>query len=389
MMKTFFATMLLAVSVAHAEYTISIENAADNSATAALVPGEMVSLNIVLTGDSTHVSNDFVINFSQGGLEYVAYEWSGNFPTGAANGDDRSMPDLADLPTVIARDTTGDANSAFDIQFTNFLSQGDFGVGMLLRIDLTVPDDFPDGTIDINPFDGAFLELFTTIVPLSGGTFILTVGTGGGTGGGDTGGGDTGGGSTADTDNDGVTDDNDAFPTDATETVDTDGDGVGDNTDAFPMDAAETTDTDSDGVGNVADTDDDGDGVVDLEDAFPLNPAEVSDTDGDGVGDIGDAFPDDPNESVDTDGDGIGNEADTDDDGDGVIDVDDAFPLDPLETTDSDGDGIGDNADVDSGNANAGPRVGGLCGMSMMISSWLILIGLTSMRFRWRRKFQH
>ncbi len=384
MLKTFFSAMLLVVSVAHAEYTISIENAADNSATAALVQGEMVSLNIVLSGDSTHISNDFVINFSLGGLAYVAYEWSGNFPTGAANGDDRSMPDLANLPTVIARDTTGAANSAFDIQFTNFLSTGNFGVGTLLRVDLMVPADFPDSTIDINPFDGAFLDGFVTIVPSSGGTFILTVGTGGDS----NPGGDTGTGGTADTDGDGVTDDNDAFPTDPAETVDTDSDGVGDNLDAFPTDPAETTDTDADGIGNEADADDDGDNVADIDDAFPLNPAEISDTDGDGVGDFSDAFPNDPNESLDTDGDGIGNEADTDDDGDGVADVDDAFPLDPLETMDSDGDGTGDNADVDSGNANAGPRVSGPCGVGMLISSWLIAMGLTGMRSHRRRRYQ-
>lgn len=74
-----------------------------------------------------------------------------------------------------------------------------------------------------------------------------------------------------DTDNDGVNDDLDAFPNDATETQDTDGDGVGNNADDFPNDATETTDTDGDGVG-------------DNSDAFPDDPeqweASCSDTDG-------------------------------------------------------------------------------------------------------------
>ena len=39
-----------------------------------------------------------------------------------------------------------------------------------------------------------------------------------------------------DSDGDGVNDDEDAFPNDATETVDSDGDGVGDNRDAYPND---------------------------------------------------------------------------------------------------------------------------------------------------------
>ena len=40
-----------------------------------------------------------------------------------------------------------------------------------------------------------------------------------------------------DTDGDGVGDNSDAFPGDASETLDTDGDGVGDNSDAYPYDA--------------------------------------------------------------------------------------------------------------------------------------------------------
>ena len=130
---------------------------------------------------------------------------------------------------------------------------------------------------------------------------------------------------------------------------DSDNDGVSDDEDAFPNDPSESVDTDGDGIGNNADTDDDGDGVADANDAFPLDATESVDTDddGDGVADANDAFPLDATESVDTDGDGIGNNADTDDDGDGVADANDAFPLDATESVDTDGDGIGNNADTD------------------------------------------
>ena len=56
-----------------------------------------------------------------------------------------------------------------------------------------------------------------------------------------------------DLDDDGVNNDDDAFPLDPTEWADSDGDGVGDNADAFPNDATETTDSDGDGVGDNAD----------------------------------------------------------------------------------------------------------------------------------------
>ena len=186
-----------------------------------------------------------------------------------------------------------------------------------------------------------------------------------------------------DYDNDGVNNEDDAFPYDPSETMDSDGDGWGDNADAFPNDADEWIDTDGDGIGDNADTDydgdgvddsmedSDGDGVNDDQDDFPNDANETTDTDGDGVGDNSDVFPNDANESSDLDGDGIGDNSDDDADGDGTPnDVDafpltdssndadndgvandlDAFPNDPNEYFDSDNDGVGDNADTDDDN---------------------------------------
>ena len=163
-----------------------------------------------------------------------------------------------------------------------------------------------------------------------------------------------------DIDGDGVINQDDTFPLDATESIDTDRDGIGDNADsdddndtvvdtldAFPLDATESIDTDSDGIGDNADTDDDGDGVADTQDAFPLDATESVDTDSDGVADTNDAFPLDATETIDTDSDGIGNNTDTDDDNDGISDIDEiTYGFNPLDSTDatvdSDGDGVMD-----------------------------------------------
>ncbi|MGB1420443.1 MAG: hypothetical protein ACPG79_01700, partial [Poseidonia sp.] len=159
-----------------------------------------------------------------------------------------------------------------------------------------------------------------------------------------------------DTDSDGVSDKNDAFPNNPTQTDDRDGDGYGDNQsenathiDRFPSDTTQWNDTDGDGYGdnqngNLPDRfpndpnrwqDSDHDGVADEDDAFPDDATQDTDSDGDGYGDNaagnrGDTFPNDPNEWDDTDGDDVGNNVD-------------AFPFDPSQTTDADGDGFGDN----------------------------------------------
>jgi chitinase len=69
--------------------------------------------------------------------------------------------------------------------------------------------------------------------------------------------------------------------------ADSDGDGVPDDQDHFPLDPKETTDTDGDGLGNNADPDDDNDGIPDSwEIMYGLNPLEddaSQDPDGDGI----------------------------------------------------------------------------------------------------------
>jgi hypothetical protein len=97
--------------------------------------------------------------------------------------------------------------------------------------------------------------------------------------------------------------------------------------------------------------DSDGDGVSDLEDAFPDDPLETTDTDGDLVGDNSDNCVLTANtDQVNTDGDIDGDACDSDDDDDGVLDELDDLPLDPSEQVDTDGDLTGNNQDLDDDN---------------------------------------
>lgn len=134
------------------------------------------------------------------------------------------------------------------------------------------------------------------------------------------------------------------------EDPDDDNDGVLDEEDAFPEDASEWVDTDGDRIGDNADDDDDNDSHLDEDDVFPFNPLEWDDVDEDGIGnnedndDDNDGLEDDKEERLQTD------PLNPDTDGDGVLDGEDAFPLNSDEQYDFDKDGIGDNEDDDDDN---------------------------------------
>lgn len=85
---------------------------------------------------------------------------------------------------------------------------------------------------------------------------------------------------------------------------DDDNDGFSDDVDAFDYESTEWTDTDSDSIGDNKDTDDDNDGISDSLDAFDTDSSDWADFDFDG----------------------IGSATDEDDDNDGILDMMDDDP---------------------------------------------------------------
>ncbi len=173
-----------------------------------------------------------------------------------------------------------------------------------------------------------------------------------------------------DSDNDGISDSNEAGGN-PSNPLDTDGDGIPDfqdtdsDNDGAPDSTEGVTDSDGDGIPDYVDqptgNDFDGDGIPDNVEcpAYPACP----DTDGDGIPDYADTDADndgisdaaeagtDPVNPVDTDGDGTPDFQDTDSDNDGAPDSTEG-------ATDADGDGIPDYIDAASGGPGAGDSDG-------------------------------
>ena len=146
----------------------------------------------------------------------------------------------------------------------------------------------------------------------------------------------------ADTDSDGVPDNVDLFPDDATQSADTDGDGFGDDVDGTEGDDCPSVSGGSFEGGTYGCLDSDLDGWANTIDAFPNELTQWNDTDGDGYGDNGAGFEGDgcPTEVGSSTLDVLGC---PDSDGDGYSDEGDAFENESGQWLDSDGDGYGDN----------------------------------------------
>ena len=151
-----------------------------------------------------------------------------------------------------------------------------------------------------------------------------------------------------DTDDDGWSDDGDAFMFDITQWADGDSDGYGDNPapatapDGCPDVWGNST------LDSLGCLDSDGDGWSEASDSYPNDKLLWSDDDGDGYADqSGTALSDDCPEVAGTSIWGLLGCIDTD--GDGWADTEDEYPMDVSQWRDTDEDGYGDNADGTDG----------------------------------------
>lgn len=131
---------------------------------------------------------------------------------------------------------------------------------------------------------------------------------------------------------------------------DTDNDGIKDGLDAFPTISAEWNDIDGDGIGDNQDDDMDGDGLLNTTETANGTDPKKADTDGDGVNDRADNCALSANsDQADANSDGRGDACSDDADGDGLTNADEANRGTNPTKADTDSDGVGDGTEVSWG----------------------------------------
>lgn len=158
---------------------------------ATVLPGESITLLVLLTGPSGSRIDSFVydVEFSAPGLFYQSYEFDETAFL-AGNRDDFSMPAMADLPqppasphiiTAASYSNLPSSPGDVDIHFeaaSAVDAQGvvlTFGNGVLARIHLSVPRNFITGEVLITPRPDTFALGSDIVDTIPGAAFRLSV----------------------------------------------------------------------------------------------------------------------------------------------------------------------------------------------------------------------
>ncbi len=127
------------------------------------------------TDSDTNTSAIFTVSFSQPGLQYDGHVWMSPYDT--ASGDNNSQPANGSPPVLLDKNSyiAGSLDpDHVDVYFENFLSSGTFTTGGLVRLTMTVPGNFPLGSVKIAALPDTFDNGVST-VPTTGGSLTLNV----------------------------------------------------------------------------------------------------------------------------------------------------------------------------------------------------------------------
>jgi hypothetical protein len=145
-MRKFFASgMLCAMAAQAASGAYVLTPLVGGGSAANVLPGSSFVVDLVLTSGAGDLHNAavFQVEFSEPGLIYTGYEWQAPYLNGTL--DDFSTPLASDLPQALTASTFNNPlrPGVVDVDLQNVLPAGpDFGVGLLVRLFLTVPADY-------------------------------------------------------------------------------------------------------------------------------------------------------------------------------------------------------------------------------------------------------
>lgn len=182
------ACVLALTSTACADYIISPE-LQNGSTSVSLAPGDPFDLYIRLTSDDSGQHNSVIFQvvfeeWSTGlpapGLSYETYDWRASYQNRSEGSldDDSHLLDT-DLPAILAEDTLSGAGypaNTVDVELSNVLDTGAFGVGDLVVLTLKVPYGYTGSdTVRISVVPDTIAEGFSEITTTAGDDFMLTV----------------------------------------------------------------------------------------------------------------------------------------------------------------------------------------------------------------------
>lgn len=115
------------------------------------------------------VGVEFLVLFSQPGLNYRSYTWS-------AGVFDFSLPYSGDLPVTLSADTyTGGSAGDVDINLQNALFSGSYSASQLVQLELEIPGDWSAGNVIISAVPVGLSDESANPLPTTGGNMTLVI----------------------------------------------------------------------------------------------------------------------------------------------------------------------------------------------------------------------
>ena len=163
--------LMAITATARADYTLTPK--VGGQSVIGLDPGGSFTVDFILTSDDSSdpanwsTSAIFEVAFSLDGLQYNSYSWGSPYSTGGT--DDYSDPSIN-----AGALNTNDLLSG-NIYFENFVDSGEFTIGTLVSLTLTIPGDFPEGNVYISALPDTFEGDLGTVITRKGQDFLLQV----------------------------------------------------------------------------------------------------------------------------------------------------------------------------------------------------------------------